>query len=572
MTAAPPPSDFDSSPDAPAAGDGAARIFEEARASSAAPAGRPLPTPPEALQAHFPDLEIGSVIGQGGMGVVYKARHRRLDRVVALKVLSAHLGEDPAFTERFAREARTMARLDHPHIVRVYDFGEADGLYYLVLEHVDGANLREVMRAGHLAPDEAIAIVPQLCEALQYAHDQGVVHRDIKPENVLLDKQGRVKVADFGLAKLAGHDAFAATLTGTGQVMGTPHYMAPEQYRTPQDVDHRADIFSLGVVFYEMLTGELPVGRFRAPSEAQVLDARIDAIVLRTLERERDLRYQHARDVESDVTRLSIAPDTPEPVPVSAASPSAGRTAAIVGLLALPAGLLVVEAAHGVWGGVERGTTEVFQRELFKAVAGGVVWLVGAGAGLVAAVRGAQASGNRWPHKAGVVLTVLNFLLLAGGAIYAMNEAERHAGLPRAGATSRAVEPPHLAAGKLRSGVEALWREVADALEQGPLAVDEALPFYAEADQLRLRTMSATDEVQLRRLRHLGVALLDPSAFGGDPAGHEVESVIRFGEGPFTVTLAHRDAPSRDRIVFHVVHEDGRWRLTLNQAYVTGER
>ena len=161
------------------------------------------PTPAE-LAPHFPDLEILELVGRGGMGVVYKARQKRLDRLVALKILSPKIGQDPAFAERFAREARAMAMLSHPHIVAVYDFGQTDGLYYFLMEFVDGVNLRRLLDTGKLAPEEALAIVPQICEALQYAHDHGVVHRDIKPENMLLDKEGRVKIADFGIAKLVG--------------------------------------------------------------------------------------------------------------------------------------------------------------------------------------------------------------------------------------------------------------------------------------------------------------------------------------------------------------------------------
>ena len=185
------------------------------------------------------------------------------------------------------------------------------------------------MASGELTAKEALAIVPQICAALQYAHDEGVVHRDIKPENVLLDRQGNVKVADFGLAKMAERAPGDFTLTGTDQVMGTLHYMAPEQYKTPQDVDHRADIFSLGVVFYEMLTGELPVGRFDEPSKTGDLDARIDEIVMRTLEREREQRYQHARDVSTAVgtyaERASTPPERcpPRRVPRKASTTSA---------------------------------------------------------------------------------------------------------------------------------------------------------------------------------------------------------------------------------------------------------
>jgi hypothetical protein len=176
------------------------------------------------------------------------------------------------------------------------------------MEYVDGVNLRQAMRAGELRPEEALRIVPQVCEALQYAHDEGVVHRDIKPENILLDKRGRVKMADFGLAKLLGIGPAELTLTGTRQMMGTLHYMAPEQVEGARSVDHRADIYSLGVTFYEMLTGELPLGRFPLPSTKAAVDVRLDDVVLRTLEKDPDRRYQHASDVKSEVETIVREP------------------------------------------------------------------------------------------------------------------------------------------------------------------------------------------------------------------------------------------------------------------------
>src|SRR5208282_151459 len=148
-------------------------------------------------------------------------------------------------------------------------------------------------------------IVPQICDALQYAHDEGVVHRDIKPENVLVDRKGGVKIADFGLAKILGHEPEALRLTGEGQVMGTPHYLAPEQVEHPQAVDHRADIFSLGVVFYEMLTGELPLGKFQPPSGKVQVDVRLDEVVLHALEKEPQHRYQQASQVKTDVQKIT---------------------------------------------------------------------------------------------------------------------------------------------------------------------------------------------------------------------------------------------------------------------------
>jgi serine/threonine protein kinase len=260
---------------------------------------------PENLAPLFPNLEILELIGRGGMGAVYKARQVALDRIVALKVLPSGLGADPQFAERFLREARALAKLNHPNIVTVHDFGESGGRYYLVMEFIDGANLRQMLRAGELQPKEAVAIVPKICEALQYAHDHGVVHRDIKPENVLLDRAGRVKIADFGLAKLLGKDAADFSLTQTGMHLGTPRYMAPEQFDHPETVDHRADIYSLGVVFYEMLTGEVPMGRFDPPSAKVQVDVRLDEIVLRSLEKNIERRYQHVSEVKTELDRVA---------------------------------------------------------------------------------------------------------------------------------------------------------------------------------------------------------------------------------------------------------------------------
>jgi len=221
----------------------------------------------ERVAAAFPALEVVELVGRGAMGFVFKVRQPHLDRFVALKLLPDKLARDPRFAERFNREGRVLARLNHPNIVSVFDFGRTEHFYFLLMEFVDGVNLRQAMQAGRFSPSEALAIVPKICEALQYAHEQGVLHRDIKPENILLDARGRVKIADFGIAKLVGEDQPSVTLTGTGAALGTPHYMAPEQLERPSEVDHRADVYSLGVVFYEMLTGELPIGRF-APAVA----------------------------------------------------------------------------------------------------------------------------------------------------------------------------------------------------------------------------------------------------------------------------------------------------------------
>ncbi len=290
------------------------------------------PPTPEELGKHFPQLEILGLLGRGGMGVVYKARQRNLDRLVALKILPGDTQGDPAFAERFSREAKALAKLSHRNIVSIHDFGESEGLFYFLMEYVDGVNLRQSMRAKKITPAEALAIVPQVCDALQYAHDKGIVHRDIKPENILLDKDGCAKIADFGLAKILTSGGIDdVSLTQAGQVMGTTHYMAPEQVERPLEVDHRADIYSLGVVFYQMLTGEMPIGRFAAPSRKVQIDVRLDEIVLKTLENEPELRYPQADELKTDISHVVATPgrESPPPMPKaaqSAAPPKAKRS------------------------------------------------------------------------------------------------------------------------------------------------------------------------------------------------------------------------------------------------------
>jgi serine/threonine protein kinase len=281
------------------------------------PAAQP-PLPPEQIAPHFPQLEILECLGRGGMGVVYKARQKSLSRLVALKLLAPERVRDAKFAERFAREAQALAALNHPNIVTIYDFGQAGGFYYLLMEFGDGVNLRQLLRTRKLTPEEALTIVPPLCDALQFAHDRGIVHRDIKPENLLLDKAGRVKVADFGIAKMLGAvDAggkgggASAPENTTQTAVGTPSYSAPEQKTDPQRVDSRADIYSLGVVFYEMLTGELPGKRIEPPSHKVQIDVRLDEVVLRALEKKPELRYQQVSEVKTMVETIVATKSTP---------------------------------------------------------------------------------------------------------------------------------------------------------------------------------------------------------------------------------------------------------------------
>jgi predicted Ser/Thr protein kinase len=305
-------------------------LLKQGAAADTAMPPEPAPAPfqpptVEEVARLFPQLQILAFIGKGGMGAVYKARQPGLDRVVALKILPPQTAGGPGFVERFNREARALAKLSHPNIVAVYEFGQVNGLPFFIMEFVDGLNLRQLEQAGKLSPREALQIVPQICEALQFAHDEGIVHRDIKPENILLDKKGRVKIADFGIAKILGREP-DVDLTQTKDAIGTPHYMAPEQMEKPTTVDHRADIFSLGVVFYEMLTGELPLGKFAPPSSRKVeVDVRLDDVVLRALEKDPDRRYQQVSQVKSAVD--TIAGSAPPP-------PSASGEAIARGILA----------------------------------------------------------------------------------------------------------------------------------------------------------------------------------------------------------------------------------------------
>ncbi|MEQ8767329.1 MAG: serine/threonine-protein kinase [Planctomycetota bacterium] len=345
------------------------------RMGPAKPAGH-IPRP-EDLAPLFPELEILGVIGEGGMGIVYKARQRKLDRFVALKVLRQEIADDPAFAERFMREARALARLDHPSIVGVHDFGQVDGLYYFVMEYVDGTNLRVLLERGRLEQTRALEIVPRICDALQYAHDQGVVHRDIKPENILVDGQGIVKIADFSLAKLTGSTRHEV-LTGTNQAMGTVNYMAPEQWKSPLAVDHRADLYSLGVVFYEMLTGDLPMGRFAVPSQRSGTDARLDHIVLKSLEREPEDRYQQAREIRGEIAAIDpVAAGQPgQPTRFGLTGQAAAmhwRSSGLTGWIAVSAFLGVLAAAFMPW--------VRFESDYFENVSGMQV-----GVGLAAAI------------------------------------------------------------------------------------------------------------------------------------------------------------------------------------------
>lgn len=278
------------------------------------------PTVEEAARL-FPNYQVVDVLGRGGMGAVYKAVQTALDRVVAIKLLPLEISIDRDFADRFVREARTMAKLNHPNIVSVYDFGTTtEGHLYFVMEFVEGTTLHHLIKSTGLKPNQALELIVHICEALQYAHTEGVVHRDIKPANVLVDTKGRVKVADFGLARVDAPTAEQWGQTMTGMVLGTPDYMAPEQ-KSGSRVDHRADIYSLGVMLYEMLCGQVPQGVFDPPSQRVSVDERVDQVVIRAMQQEPDRRYPNTAEMKTEVETIR---STPMPVQ----SPAAGKKAA----------------------------------------------------------------------------------------------------------------------------------------------------------------------------------------------------------------------------------------------------
>jgi serine/threonine protein kinase len=279
------------------------------------------PPTDEEAEKLFPQFQILGLLGRGGMGAVYKGRQIALDRIVAIKLLPLEVSVDKDFADRFVREARTMAKLNHPSIVSVFDFGTtSEGHLFFVMEFVEGATLHQIIKTGGLAPAQALEIIVGTCEALHYAHAEGVVHRDIKPANVLVDLKGRVKVTDFGLARLNSPTAEQWGQTMTGAILGTPDYMAPEQ-KKGMHVDHRADIYSLGVMLYEMLCGQVPQGIFDPPSARVEVDNRIDQVVIRAMQQEPDRRYADTADMKSDVETIRASPRVNSPAPGPARPP-----------------------------------------------------------------------------------------------------------------------------------------------------------------------------------------------------------------------------------------------------------
>jgi len=293
-----------------------------------------------------PRYQVESLLGVGGMGKVYKAHDKELDRTVALKILRADVVEHPLARQRFKQELQLASRITHPNILRIHDLGECRGLKFISMQYVEGGDLFQTLqREGPLPLSRAVPIMVQLCEALKAAHSANVVHRDLKPQNILVGAGDRVFVSDFGLAKSV--ESSLTGVTRTGAILGTPRYMSPEQVQG-KPVDHRTDIYSLGLIFYEILTGALPFSGdstytlmyqrvHEMPRRPEQLNPQIppylSAIVLRCLERDPTLRYQSAPEILADLEGGQSSRSGVSPHLLRALGGAGSRTILAVGFL-----------------------------------------------------------------------------------------------------------------------------------------------------------------------------------------------------------------------------------------------
>jgi serine/threonine protein kinase len=295
----------------------------------------------------FGAYEILEELGSGGMGKVYRAKNLTLERIVALKTLAPVFSTDQAFVQRFLKEARAAARLNHPNIVQIYDFGCVEGTYYLAMEYVDGESLRAYLKRSRLGERDALLVIRHALRALAVAHAEGIIHRDIKPDNLMLTAKMELKLVDLGIAKRVGEDQ---GLTQTGEAVGTPQYISPEQIRGLKDIDARADIYSLGATFYHLLTGHPP---YKGTSGALVMSMHLTEalpdprkyvpelsegvcrVLRKMMAKQREERYRNVYELDRDLYRLQIgeAPEAEEPslsgIATMATPPSAARSSPI---------------------------------------------------------------------------------------------------------------------------------------------------------------------------------------------------------------------------------------------------
>ena len=292
--------------------------------------GSPAPPPsgsfvapsPEELSAMLPAYEVQRLVATGGMGAVYAGLQKALDRPVAIKILPPATARDGESIQRFRTEAKAMARLTHPHIPVVYDFDVSSGYCYLVMELVNGSTVHQLISRRELTPALTLKLLAQVCDALHFAHQNGVVHGDIKPANLLVTQDGRLKLADFGLAQLRDASSRAAA---SPTPMGTPEYAAPELWQPGVVLDHRADLYSLGCVFFEMLTGAPPQGHFTLPAAALHLDPRVDAVISRCMQPDPAQRFQSAAELQQALAAIRLSP-VGNPSPNATARPTAHPT------------------------------------------------------------------------------------------------------------------------------------------------------------------------------------------------------------------------------------------------------
>jgi len=324
----------------------------------------------EELQAKFPNHHIESFIAQGGMGAVYLATQISLDRPVAIKILPQEFGEDEDYRVSFETEAKAMARLNHSNLVGIYDFGDINGMLYIIMEYIPGRSLFDIAHGQQVDQVEAARLIADMCHGLDHAHTAGMLHRDIKPANVLIDDEGKPKIVDFGLARPLGEEQ------SDGVVFGTPGYTDPEVLTNPFAVDQRSDIFSMGVMLYEMLTGLLPGDPIVAASNVSHSDARFDSILNKAIHPDPTQRYHTAGEMaaalEELIKKFEQAPGlltsgalarrstvlsgrsmaggltTPTGRPVVMSSKSGTNTGLIVGLIAaLVVGVIVITSMGG---------------------------------------------------------------------------------------------------------------------------------------------------------------------------------------------------------------------------------